>query len=81
MGCIAETASFSSLVWWPYACLGMHSIAISLKVGDKQVSYQPFNHFSMGMHYSAENACCKQNIPNTPIKLRIKLFAIHKEIK
>ena len=39
MGCVAETASFSSLVWWPCACLRMRSIVVSLKVDEKQVSY------------------------------------------
>ena len=39
MDCIAKTASFSSLLWWPCACLRMRSIAISLKVDEEQVSY------------------------------------------
>ena len=39
MDCIAKTASFSSLSWWPRACLRMHSIAIGLKVNEEQVSY------------------------------------------
>ena len=39
MDCIAETASFSSLVGWPCACLCMRSLAINLKVDEKQVSF------------------------------------------
>ena len=46
MDCISKTASFSSLVWRPYACLHMRSIAISLKVDEKQVSYM--KHFVFG---------------------------------
>ena len=37
MGYIAKTAS---LAWWPCAHLRMRSIAISLKVDEKQVSYE-----------------------------------------
>ena len=40
MDCIAETASFSSLAWWPCARLRMRSNAITLKVNEKQVSYE-----------------------------------------
>ena len=40
MDCIAETASFSSFEWQPCARLRMRSIAISLKVDEKQVSYK-----------------------------------------
>ena len=40
MGCVTETASFSSLAWWPCACLRMRSIAIGLKIDEKQVSYE-----------------------------------------
>ena len=37
--CITKAASFSFSVWRPYAYLHMRSIAISLKVNEKQVSY------------------------------------------
>ena len=36
--------------------------------------------FPTDMHHSAENACDKQTIRYTTIKLNIKLFAIHKGI-
>ena len=39
MDCITETASSASLAWRPCACLHMCSIAISLKVHEKQVSF------------------------------------------
>ena len=42
MDSITETASFSSLAWRPYACLCMRSLAISLKVNEKQVSFMRF---------------------------------------
>ena len=40
MDCIAKTASFSSLAWRPCARLRMRSIAITLKVNEKQVGYE-----------------------------------------
>ena len=39
MDCIAETAGFLSLAWQPCAYLRMRSLAISLKVDEKKVSY------------------------------------------
>ena len=49
---------------------------------DRQKNYMMVNpstvRFSNGhAPYSAENTCCKQTIHYAPIKLCIKLFAIH----
>ena len=43
MDFIAETESFFSMVWQPCACLRMRAIGITLKVDEKQVSYQTFH--------------------------------------